>query len=293
MSRIAAVAAIVAAFAGCGRSDTGVHIVVHLGTLEYDELRFQVTRSSAGMADETVVDPATNGRYAGPFAAGDQDVTIYMSDDYGGSQLRCEASALRGGVVAGSGATDVTIVRGAVKDVEIFMAGSGGDGGTGGSTGAAGSTGAGGATGTGGSPPPPGKANGDACSLGAECVTGHCVDGACCESDCRTACHSCGLADSRGLCRPVAAGLPDPRAMCSDKGPASCQTTGLCGVAGDCAVYPAGTACGVGDCADMGKTAVPARVCDGTGKCEAPGKIKCPEQTTCVAGVCTEVQDPP
>jgi hypothetical protein len=268
MSRITAVAVIVAALVACGRSDTGVHISMHLGMVEYDELRLQVARSAGGTAGEIVVDPATNGHYVGPFSPGDQDVIVYLSDDLDGSQLRCEASALRGGAVASSGASEVTVVRDAIQDVEIFMAAPDGSGGTGGG-------------------PPPGKANGEACSLGSECLTGQCVDGVCCESDCHAACRSCALADSKGLCRPVASGTPDPRGMCSDKGAESCQTTGLCGVAGDCAVYPAGTSCGIADCADMGNAAVPARVCDGTGKCEGPARIKCPAGTSCVAGVCT------
>src|SRR5204863_6889941 len=116
-----------------------------------------------------------NGRYQGPFSPGDQDVVIYLRDDLGGSQLHCEATALRGGAVVGTGAGDVTAARGEMKDVDIFMTGAG-------------------AT--------PGRANGEACSLDAECLTGHCADGVCCESDCKMGCRSCALADSKGLCRP-------------------------------------------------------------------------------------------
>jgi len=270
--------ALASALGACGRSDTGVHIFARAGSLEYDELQFAVT--SAG--GELIVDPATMGRYQGPFQPGDQDVLVLLRDDVAGSQLHCEASALRGGAVVSAGAHDVTVVRGEIQNVEIFMApGTGGGGGT---TGGGGDTGGGG-TGGGGMP---GKPNGEACSLGSECLTGHCADGACCESDCNMACHSCALADSRGLCRPVAGDTQDPHGMCNDQGPASCKNTGLCGVDGTCAVYPAGTACAAAGC--MGGTAVlPARTCNGAGKCEGPAKIECPDNTSCVAGLCTGV----
>ena len=73
-----------------------------------------------------VVDPATAGRYQGPFQPGDQDVLVYLRDDLDGSQLHCEASALRAGAVVDSGASDVTVVGGEMKDVDIFMAAPGG-----------------------------------------------------------------------------------------------------------------------------------------------------------------------
>ena len=272
------IAAFVSALAGCGRSDTGVDIHARLASLEYDELQFRVTRPSG----EVLVDPAGAGLYQGPFTAGDQDVLVYVRDDLGGSALHCEASALHAGAVVASGANDVTVVRGAMTDVDIFMTapGGGGDPGGGGPSGG----------GDPGGGSPPGKSNGAPCSLGTECVTGFCADGFCCESDCGSACHSCGLADSPGLCRPIAGGAPDPHGKCNDKGPASCGTTGLCGVDGNCAVYAAGTACAPAAC--MGaksENAIPAAFCDGAGKCAMPAMIKCAKDATCVAGVCTEV----
>ena len=263
--------AVISTLAGCGRSDTGVHIHARVGSLQYDELQFRVTRAGG----ELVVDPANAGRYQGPFQPGDQDVLVYLRDDLDGSQLHCEASALLAGAVVGSGAGDVTVARGAMKDVEIVMAGGGGSGG-------------GGAGGSGGAP---GKSNGETCSLAAECVTGFCVDGFCCESDCGSACHSCGLGDSPGLCRPVAGGTADPRGKCGDQGAASCGTTGICAVGGTCAFYPAGTACAAAACEGAkAEMVVPAGVCDGAGKCAIPAKMKCGPGATCVAGVCTEVE---
>jgi hypothetical protein len=262
--------ALISALGGCGRSDTGVHIFAHLGSTDYDELQFAVLTAGG----DQIVDPATTGRYAGPFRAGDQDVLVYVRDDLAGTALHCEATALQAGAVASAGAGDVTVNRGEIKDVDIFMAAPGGgdgsppDGGSGGT---------------------PAKPNGQSCSLGTECLTGHCADGVCCESDCQMACHSCALADSPGLCRAVTGGSPDPRGMCDDKGASSCKSTGLCGVDGACAMYAAGTPCGLGSCMDGGKTAMPAGTCDGAGRCESPAKLKCPEGTSCVAGVCTGV----
>ena len=282
---------VASALVGCGRSDTGVHIHARVGSLEYDELQFRVTRP----AGEVVVDPTTAGRYQGPFRPGDQDVIVYLRDDLGGSQLHCDASALSAGAVVATGAGDVTVVRGELRDVEIFMAPPGGGGGTsgGGSSGGAGTTGEGGTTGGGGSSVVPGKSNGEACSLDAECLTAHCADGVCCESECKMACRSCGLPESKGLCRPVAGGAPDPRGMCHDEGAASCKRNGLCAVDGTCAVYPAGAACAPVGCEGAkAETVVPAGLCDGVGKCVIPEKIKCGAGAMCVAGVCTDGQLP-
>jgi hypothetical protein len=242
--------------------------------LQFDELRVGVTRPATG---ETVVDPATAGRYVGPFRPGDQDAIIYLADALDGSQLHCEATAFRAGAAVASGGADMLVARGTIKDVEIVMN-------------------AAGAPNPPGDPPNPPpdpptdgkKATGTACSLDAECLTAHCVDGVCCESDCQTACRSCALPDSPGLCRPVPGGAQDPRGKCADKGAASCQSTGLCDVGGDCAVYPAGTVCQAGGCSGNGKDVMPTRVCDGAGKCgDGEKAMHCAEGTSCVAGVCS------
>lgn len=255
---------------------------VHVGSLQYDELRIGVRRADTA---EVVVDPATAGRYLGPFRPGDQDVIIYLPDALDGTQLRCEATALQAGVAASFGTGDMMVARGVMRDVEIFMAAppsstdmppSSTDkppdmpppGGT--------------PPGT----PPPGRSNGEACSIGTECVTGHCVDGVCCESDCRMACRSCALPDAKGLCRPVPGETPDPRGMCKDEGPASCHRNGLCDVSGRCADYPAGTICQPAECNGDAEVTQP-RMCNGRGNCENGEKLQCPEGSACVAGVCT------
>lgn len=90
--------------------------------MAYDELQFRVTQAGG----ELVVDPATAGRYQGPFQPGDQDVLVYLRDDLDGSRLHCEASAFSAGAVIGSGAGDVTVVRGEIEDVDLLMAAPGG-----------------------------------------------------------------------------------------------------------------------------------------------------------------------
>src|SRR5439155_20958674 len=107
-----------AAVAGCGGQETGAHVYVRLGQLRYDELQLGVTRPATG---ETIVDPATAGRYVGPFRPGDQDTIIYLADALDGSQLRCEATALRAGMPVGAGAADMLVARGTIKGVEIVM----------------------------------------------------------------------------------------------------------------------------------------------------------------------------
>jgi hypothetical protein len=110
----------------CGGESTGVHVTAHVATLSYDELRFGVTlvdpAGAGAAAGDTLVDPATRGRYMAPFSPGDQDVVIYLRDDLDGKAVRCEVMALEAGATRASGTVDVTISRSEMKDVEVFMA---------------------------------------------------------------------------------------------------------------------------------------------------------------------------
>src|SRR5690606_5530270 len=52
---------------------------------------------------------------------------------------------------------------------------------------------------------------GGACESGAECTSGSCVDGVCCDSACDNACESCGLPGALGTCSLVPVGTtPEP-----------------------------------------------------------------------------------
>ena len=52
-----------------------------------------------------------------------------------------------------------------------------------------------------------------ACAVDADCSSGHCVDGACCNSGCAGACEACSLAGQVGTCLPIP-GNPDPASDC-------------------------------------------------------------------------------
>jgi len=51
------------------------------------------------------------------------------------------------------------------------------------------------------------------CATGADCLSGHCVDGVCCESACTGACQTCNQAAALGTCAPIPAGM-EPGAEC-------------------------------------------------------------------------------
>jgi len=268
---------------GCHDS-TGLHVFARLGALNYDALALQIARptDTSGAPPQVLVDPASNGRYAGPFHGGDQDVYVYLPDDLDGARLQCSMTALLSSAVVGQGETDATVHRQTVEDVQIFMVGpeSTGAGGTGGSSGEAGLGGSA-PTGSGGAGPPSG--NGTACNSAPDCASNHCVDGVCCESDCSGACTSCDNPGTEGLCRPSPGGVPDPRGMCADMGPTTCGTNGLCDVSGHCAKYPAGTSCGSPTCKKDGMLN-PGPTCDGTGACKETPAMKC--SGSCTDGMC-------
>lgn len=238
-------------FVGSCDGPTGLHVFVRLGQLRYDGLALEVTRvpDTSSASPQVLVDPSTNGRYAGPFSGGDQDVYVYLPDDLGGATVQCSMTALEGSSAVAQGEADTTVRRGAIQDVQIVMSGAGA---------AAGSN----------------ASNGQACNTAADCASGHCADGVCCESDCTGACMSCALAGTEGLCRPVAAGVPDPRGVCADMGAATCGTNGLCDVSGHCAKYPSGTVCAAPVCKADGMFK-PAATCDGAGMCMQPPTMKC------------------
>jgi len=89
-------------------------------------------------------------------------------------------------------------------------------------------------------------ANGSTCSLGIDCSSGLCVDGACCNTSCTGACQACDVSGSAGTCTSVASGKPHgsrscaPYAVCTA---GACATT--CTTSADCDAsnYCSGGAC--------------------------------------------------
>jgi hypothetical protein len=135
--------------------------------------------------------------------------------------------------------------------------------------------------GTGGTPMPKPLARGSACSTGMQCESGSCVDGFCCESACRDACHSCKLPGSEGKCLPAPAG-EDPDNDCAEEMPSTCKKDGACDGKGACRNHPAGTECVPGGC--TGSMESSARLCDGNGVCQPGTSQSCP--TACSNNSC-------
>lgn len=131
--------------------------------------------------------------------------------------------------------------------------------------------------------------NGAVCSGNAQCGSGFCVEGVCCDTSCDTACSSClelstGMAD--GICGFVRSG-EDPDADCDDSGDA-CGHDGNCDGAGACRFKGVDNTCGDESCS-AGMYS-PAAHCDGAGSCDQPEPISCgnyPCQGTLCAIDCT------
>ncbi|HVX97140.1 MAG TPA: hypothetical protein VHK47_19645 [Polyangia bacterium] len=121
------------------------------------------------------------------------------------------------------------------------------------------------------------KPNGGACSAGTECLSTHCVDGVCCDSDCTGSCRSCALSSAPGKCTSIPAGNADPRGVCQDMTAASCSTNGKCDGAGGCQKYKMGTVCAPESC--TANVYTPPSTCSSTGQCVAPDQLPCSPYT--------------
>ena len=118
------------------------------------------------------------------------------------------------------------------------------------------------------------KPNGQVCTGPADCQSGFCVDGVCCNNGCVGTCVSCALTASRGRCTNVAAGTVDPRAMCKDKGAAACDTNGKCNGNKGCQSYGDGTVCKAASCAAATSSLTQVSTCVG-GVCKTPTATSC------------------
>jgi hypothetical protein len=76
--------------------------------------------------------------------------------------------------------------------------------------------------------------NGTMCAVGAQCQSGNCVDGVCCNTACNGTCESCNVMGSAGTCTPYAAGS-DPEDECGGA-TSNCSGQSSCGL-------PIGDAC--------------------------------------------------
>lgn len=149
------------------------------------------------------------------------------------------------------------------------------------------------------------KGIGGKCTSAAECNSGFCVDGVCCQEACQETCASCGRGVNAGLCTGYDAGT-DPEGECAgsvmgadgggaptdaaadaatinapDGGivakPSTCG--GLCSGMKACAAFAdAGTSCGTPFCNSRKDLASP--ICDGRGFCGI-GLAACPNGYAC------------
>jgi hypothetical protein len=116
------------------------------------------------------------------------------------------------------------------------------------------------------------KPLGAACTVGDECNSLICAQGACCQTDCSGTCQSCALTGAAGTCTPVPSG-EDPLEQCADSGRASCGTDGACDGQGACRMYLAATVCLDPTCS--GATGTGQGRCDGAGTCVVGPPVTC------------------
>jgi hypothetical protein len=167
--------------------------------------------------------------------------------------------------------------------------------------------------------PPTRGGNGNTCGTGAQCESGFCVAGICCNSQCDDRCSSCALPDNTGTCtrkpsdaadvscgaQPKPDGGPPPAAVasngakcasgkdcssgfcsdgvcCAEACEGLCQSCNTPDNAGTCKPRPAGDADRLDRCA-----AESTATCGRDGKCDGAGACrKHPKGTVCQAGGC-------
>ena len=164
--------------------------------------------------------------------------------------------------------------------------------------------------------------NGQKCTKGADCASGFCVDGRCCDKPCTAGCLACDLVGKEGTCNPMPLGHKDPGGLAPCTGNNACDGTGSCKLASGqkCANQAAcatgycvdticcGSACAgtcqacdlpgtAGTCSMVAKgqpdpsatsPCITDKVCDGAGKCLTKQGQACSSATDCLAGFCKD-----
>ena len=134
------------------------------------------------------------------------------------------------------------------------------------------------------------KVDGQPCKKGAECASGHCMDGVCCHSGCTGTCRSCAVPGSKGTCAAVPAGAADTVATMPCHNGHACDGQGAC-LLGNGKLCSKGSQCGSGYCVDGvccdGACTAACYACDVTGKagtCSpvAAGQPDALASTTCM-----------
>ncbi|HEV3031161.1 MAG TPA: hypothetical protein VG319_05935 [Polyangia bacterium] len=129
------------------------------------------------------------------------------------------------------------------------------------------------------------KMKGANCAKNADCASGFCADGVCCNVACQGGCVSCALTDRKGTCWPIDGGVADPRGICVDQGASTCGATGKCDGFGGCETYAPETVCIAPSCTGTRRNTP--GTCDGRGTCRPQGVQSC-SPFLCTAGACTQ-----
>ncbi len=129
------------------------------------------------------------------------------------------------------------------------------------------------------------KMKGASCAKNADCASGFCADGLCCNVACQGGCLSCALPDRLGTCWPIDQGVADPRGVCVDQGAPSCGSTGTCDGFGGCTKYAPETICIAASCTGTRRNTP--GTCDGLGTCRPQGVQNC-SPFLCAGGACTQ-----
>ena len=150
------------------------------------------------------------------------------------------------------------------------------------------------------------KKNGQACTGGEACASGHCKDGKCCDTECTAVCHTCATGactvqesgedypECAGASTCAAGGVckPKPGQACTD---GSACASGFCkdGVCCDEACDGACRSCLTGTCqavksGDDGPECVGDKTCDATGACLLKNGRTCSDGNQCASGHCAD-----
>lgn len=157
------------------------------------------------------------------------------------------------------------------------------------------------------------KSLGMACTTHAQCESGKCIDGYCCNESCGETCHACNVAGALGYCVLVPFDMSDPNTctgnkrcdslgQCKDIAGQSCSSNAEClndnCVDGYCCSSLCSGPCvqcsSSGQCENLSKYqsdpgfCTGAMVCDGTGTCKKNNGETCSMATECASGFCVD-----
>jgi hypothetical protein len=139
------------------------------------------------------------------------------------------------------------------------------------------------------------KAQGQRCNTAAECVTGNCTDGVCCNFPCAGRCQACretATGSPDGTCANVMAGLAPSRPGDCPTQTSPCGNSGLCSGAGACQQIPDGTRCGTYCCGQgQDQTSVCHLVCQ-AGACNDQSGLAagtCDDGNACTSDRCNDM----